>query len=81
MKTLYRSSLFIFLLTWAFSALVEAQSATVISDTEAALRVGEQATVEGTVVKVFTSKNGNCAVFRIPKIEATCNDSHREGKR
>jgi DNA/RNA endonuclease YhcR with UshA esterase domain len=36
-----------------------AQTATVIPDTEAAQHVGQKATVEGTVVKVFTSKNGN----------------------
>lgn len=36
-----------------------AQTATTIPDTEAAQHVGQQATVEGTVVKVFTSKNGN----------------------
>jgi hypothetical protein len=36
-----------------------AQTATVISDTEAAQHIGQQATVEGTVVKIFTSKNGN----------------------
>ena len=59
MKTLCRSSLFVVLLTGWFSAPVDAQSATVISDTEAAQHVGQQATVEGTVVKVFTSKNGN----------------------
>jgi hypothetical protein len=59
MKALRHSSLFIFLLTGWFSAPVEAQTATVISDTAAAQHVGQQATVEGTVVKVFTSKNGN----------------------
>jgi hypothetical protein len=31
----------------------------VIPDTEAIHRIGQQATVEGTVVKVFISKNGN----------------------
>jgi hypothetical protein len=47
-----------FLVGW-FSAPLEAQTATVIPDTEAIHRVGQQATVEGTVVKVFISKNGN----------------------
>ena len=59
MKTLCRSSLFIFLLAGLLSPSLRAQTATVIPDTEAAHHVGQQATVEGTVVKVFTSKNGN----------------------
>ena len=59
MKTLCRFWLFVVLLAGWFSAPLEAQTATVISDTEAAQHVGQQATVEGTVVKVFTSKNGN----------------------
>jgi hypothetical protein len=59
MKTLCRSSLLIVLLAGCFSAPVEAQTATVIPDTEAAQHVGQHATVEGTVVKVFTSKSGN----------------------
>jgi DNA/RNA endonuclease YhcR with UshA esterase domain len=59
MKTLCRSSLFIVLLAGWFSAPLEAQTANIIPDTEAAQHVGQQATVEGTVVKVFTSKNGN----------------------
>jgi hypothetical protein len=36
-----------------------AQTLTVIPDTEAAQHVGQQITVEGVVVKVFTSKSGN----------------------
>jgi DNA/RNA endonuclease YhcR with UshA esterase domain len=59
MKTLCRSLLFIFLLTGWFLAALEAQTDTIIPDTEAGQHVGQQATVEGTVVKVFTSKNGN----------------------
>ena len=59
MKTLCRFWLFVVLLTGWFSAPVDAHSATVISDTEAAQHVGQQATAEGTLVKVFTSKNGN----------------------
>jgi hypothetical protein len=50
MKTLCRSSLFVILLTGWFSAPVEAQTGAVIRDTEAALHVGQQATVEGTVL-------------------------------
>jgi hypothetical protein len=59
MKKLCRYSFFIFLLTGWFSAPVAAQTATVISDTDPTQHVGQQATVEGTVVKVFTSKNAN----------------------
>jgi DNA/RNA endonuclease YhcR with UshA esterase domain len=59
MKTLCRSWLFIALLAGWLSAPVSAQTASVIPDTEAAQHVGHQATVEGTVVKVFRSKNGN----------------------
>ena len=58
MKTL-RSSLFIVLLAGWFSTSLKAQTATVIPDTEAAQHIGQQATVEGIVVKVFTSKHGN----------------------
>jgi DNA/RNA endonuclease YhcR with UshA esterase domain len=58
MKTLSRS-LFLAVLFCGFLATLQAQTATVIPDTEAAQHVGHQATVEGTVVKVFTSKNGN----------------------
>ena len=36
-----------------------AQTLTVIPDTEAAQHVGQHLTVEGVVVKVFTSKQGN----------------------
>lgn len=61
MKTLCRSWLFIVLLTGCFSFALEAQTqtATLIPDSEAAQHIGQQATVEGTVVKVFTSKHGN----------------------
>lgn len=58
MKTLSRS-FFLAVLFSGFIAVLEAQTGTVIPDTEAAQHVGQQATVEGTVVKVFTSKNGN----------------------
>jgi DNA/RNA endonuclease YhcR with UshA esterase domain len=59
MKTLCRSSWLIVLLATWFSASLEAQTANVIPDTEAAQHVGQKATVEGMVVKVFSSKNGN----------------------
>ena len=59
MKTLCRPSLLLVLLATWLAASLEAQTATVIPDTEAAQHVGQQATVEGTVVAVFTSKNGN----------------------
>ena len=36
-----------------------AQADTVIPDTEAAQHVGQAVAVEGTITKVFTSKNGN----------------------
>jgi len=47
------------LLAWSLSITVLAQTSTVIPDTEAAQYVGRHITVEGVVVKVFTSKNGN----------------------
>jgi hypothetical protein len=49
MKTLSRS-LFLAVLFSGFLATLEAQTTTVIPDTEAALHVGQQATVEGTVL-------------------------------
>jgi DNA/RNA endonuclease YhcR with UshA esterase domain len=61
MKMLCRSWLFLLFLVWV-SAPVEAQTSTVIPDTEAAQHVGQKATVEGTVAVVFTSKNGNTFV-------------------
>jgi len=42
-----------------FLAGVQAQTTTIISANEAAAHVGEYATVEGVVAKVFTSKSGN----------------------
>jgi|SRR5215469_863942 len=59
MKTLCRPSLLLVLLAGWLAASLQAQAATVIPDTEATQHVGQQATVEGTVVAVFTSKNGN----------------------
>jgi hypothetical protein len=58
MKTLSRS-LFLAVLFSGFLTALNAQTVTTIPDTEAAQHVGQQATVEGTVVKVFSSKNGN----------------------
>jgi DNA/RNA endonuclease YhcR with UshA esterase domain len=59
MKTLCRSGLLVLYLVGWLSAPVSAQTVTVIPDTEASQHVGQKVTVEGTVVKVFTSKNGN----------------------
>jgi DNA/RNA endonuclease YhcR with UshA esterase domain len=58
MKTLSRSLFLAVLLSGSLSS-GKAQTTTVIPDAEAAQHVGQHATVEGTVVKVFTSKNGN----------------------
>jgi len=43
----------------AILAAAHAQTTTVIPANEAAAHVGEYATVEGVVAKVFTSKSGN----------------------
>ena len=49
-----------FSLFCAFGLLVGlARADTVIPDTEAAQHVGQAVAVEGTITKVFTSKNGN----------------------
>jgi hypothetical protein len=45
-------------LQW-FLASAQAQTATTIPANEAAAHIGEYATVEGVVAKVFTSKSGN----------------------
>src|ERR1700741_578273 len=58
MKALSRSLILAVLFSGFLTAL-KAQTSTIIPDTEAAQHVGQQATVEGVVVKVFTSKNGN----------------------
>ena len=95
MKTLCRSWLFIVLLTGCFSFALEAQTqtATLIPDSEAAQHIGQQATVEGTVVKVFTSKHGNTflnfgAVYPnqtftgwIPKDSSLAGDAKSSGPR
>ena len=59
MKMPSRSWLFILLLAGWISAPLNAQTNTVIPDTEADQHVGRHVTVEGTVVAVFTSKKGN----------------------
>jgi hypothetical protein len=59
MKTLRHSWLLILILFGWFSPSLDGQTATVVADNEAVQHVGQQATVEGMVVKVFTSKNGN----------------------
>jgi len=46
-------------LTGCCSTFVEAQTATAIPANLAASHIGEYATVEGVVAKVFTSKSGN----------------------
>jgi hypothetical protein len=62
MKTLCRSWLLVVFLSGGLSALVTAQTATVIPEKEAAQHVGQRATVEGTVVEVFTSNEGNAFI-------------------
>jgi DNA/RNA endonuclease YhcR with UshA esterase domain len=62
MKTLSRS-LFLAVLFSALIATLEGQTARVIPDTEAAQHVGQHETVEGTVVKVFTSKGNTFLNF------------------
>ena len=59
MKILLRLLLMATVLTSCCSTFVEAQTATVISANLAAGDVGEYATVEGVVAKVFTPKSGN----------------------
>jgi hypothetical protein len=59
MKALCRSWLLVVFLSGWLPALVTAQTATVIPDTEAEQHVGQKATVEGTVIAVFTSNKGN----------------------
>ena len=59
MKTLCPFWLFVVLLASWFSAPVDAQSATVIPDTEAAQHVGQKTTVEGIVTAVTNSGKGN----------------------
>ena len=58
MKTLSRS-LILAVLFCGFLAALQAQTTTVIRDTEAAQHIGARATVEGIVVEVFTGKHGN----------------------
>jgi DNA/RNA endonuclease YhcR with UshA esterase domain len=59
MKALCRSWLLVVFLSGWLSALVTAQTATVIPGTEAAEHVGRGRAVEGTVAAVFTSNKGN----------------------
>jgi DNA/RNA endonuclease YhcR with UshA esterase domain len=59
MKILLRLLLLATVLTGCCSTFVEAQTATVIPANLAASHIGEYATVEGVVAKVFTSKSGN----------------------
>jgi hypothetical protein len=50
---------FLFIFHGAFLAVVHAQTTTFIPANEAAAYVGEYATIEGFVAKVFTSKSEN----------------------
>jgi hypothetical protein len=59
MKTLCRSLLFSVLLAGWSPTPLEAQTGTVITDTEAAQHVGQKVTVEGVVVAVTSSSKGN----------------------
>jgi len=59
MTSVIRFPILVGLLVGSLSMTALAQSLTVIPDTEAAQHVGQQVTVEGVVVKVFTSKSGN----------------------
>ena len=47
------------IISQAILAMGQAQTATAIPANEAAAHIGEHATVEGVVAKVFTSKSGN----------------------
>jgi DNA/RNA endonuclease YhcR with UshA esterase domain len=58
-KTLRRSWFFTLVLSAWFSTSLQGQTTTVIRDTGAIEHPGQYVTVEGTVVAVFTSKNGN----------------------
>src|SRR5260370_27063326 len=51
--------LLLLVLSLLVSGISYAQTATVIPADEAAAHIGQYATVEGFVAKVFTSKNGN----------------------
>jgi DNA/RNA endonuclease YhcR with UshA esterase domain len=59
MKMPSHSWLFILLLAVWISAPLEAETSTVIPDTEAAQHVGQKVTVEGVVVAVTNSSKGN----------------------
>lgn len=56
---LIRRAFLALLLLDCFVAPLFAQTATTIPESEAAQHVGQHVTIEGVVVKVFTSKNGN----------------------
>jgi len=60
-------------------ANARAQTATVIPTNEAAAHVGEYATVEGVVAKLFTSKTGN--TFLNIGAAYSKSTSNREGRR
>ena len=52
-------SLAVLIISKTILAIAQAQTATIIPANEAAAHVGEYATVEGVVVKMFTSRGGN----------------------
>jgi hypothetical protein len=59
MNALFRMILLTALICGWDPITTRAQTTTVIPFTEAAQRVGQHVTIEGVVVKVFTSRNGN----------------------
>ena len=59
MTSVIRFLILVGLVAGSLSISALAQTLTVIPDTEAAQNVGQHITVEGVVVKVFTSKSGN----------------------
>ena len=59
MNALLRTAVLIVVICVFGKAPASAQTTTVIPFTEAAQHVGQHVTVEGTVSKVFTSRNGN----------------------
>jgi hypothetical protein len=59
MNALFRMVLLAALICGSCSVTTRAQTTTVIPFAEAPQHVGQHVTVEGVVVKVFTSRNGN----------------------
>ena len=63
MPSVTRCLILLGLVVVSLSITALAQTPTVIPDIEAARHVGQYITVEGVVVKVFTSKGGNMGDF------------------